>query len=62
MTIFENCRYILFIINQLSLQETLEFCNFISSFNTYNQGITRPAVTTKVVIYYQFCYPISVLS
>lgn len=61
MTIFENYRCILLTINYLNLQKTSKFCNFISTLNTYNQCVTKPEVTTKVVIYYQFSYPISVL-
>lgn len=28
-----------------------EFCNFISMFKAYKQCVTKPKVTTKVVIY-----------
>ena len=38
---------------------TSEFCNFISMFKAYKQCVTKPKVTTKVVIYPVFSTPIS---
>lgn len=42
------------------MQKTSGFCNFISMFKAYKQCVTKPKVTTKVVIYPVFSTPISV--
>ena len=48
------------IIKYLYLQKTSKSCNVISVFKAYKQCVTKPKVTTKVVIYPVFSTPISV--